>query len=75
MYVSLTIIAYGPIKLVCPRHFVLKCLHQVRKVSDHVFVLRVSILSLSVTFQVDLGTVPTMSYFLLFILLSNLSFL
>ena len=42
------------IKVVYPRHFLMKCLDQTRKVSDHVYVLAVSILPLSTTFLLDL---------------------
>ena len=31
---------FGPIKLVQPRHFLLKCLYLARKVSGHVFVCK-----------------------------------
>ena len=45
---------FGYIKLVLPRHFLLKCLHQARKVRGHVFVLGVSILHLSTILIFDL---------------------
>jgi len=50
-------------------HFLLKCLYQGRKVSDHVFVLRVSIVPLSTVLIFDFRTILTVWYFLFFIIL------
>jgi len=44
----------------------LKGLYKARKVSGHVFVLRVSILPLSTIFLLDFGTVPIVCYFVVF---------
>ena len=51
---------FGTIKLVQPRHFLLKCLYQARSC---VCVLEVSILHLSTTLIYDFGIVPTVWYF------------
>jgi len=51
-----------------PPLFSLKCQYQVRKESGHVFVLGVSILPPSTTLIFDFGTVPTVWYFVFYIL-------
>ena len=51
------------------RHFSLKCLYQTRKVSGHVFVLRVSILPLSTILILCFGIVPQVFVFVFPILL------
>jgi len=60
------------IKLVLPRHFLLKCLYQARKVGRYlcvtscICVLGLSILSVSTIFLLDFGIVPTMWSFFFF---------
>jgi hypothetical protein len=50
----------GPIKLVYPRHFLLKYMYQFRNVSSHVFVsLGLSIVPLSTIFLLYFGSIPT----------------
>jgi len=46
---------FGPIQLVDPHHFLLKCLYQARKVNGHVFVSGVPILPLSTIFLLQFG--------------------
>ena len=65
----------GDIKLVSPRHLLLKCLHQARTLSGHVFVLRVSLLSLSTIVLLNYRTNPKMSCFMFFILIVSMIYL
>jgi hypothetical protein len=81
MLMSITLLSYffrggHALFLLFVLHFLLKCLYQVMKVSGHVFVcwgertcifvLRVSILSLSTIFLLDFGTVLTAWKFICF---------
>ena len=59
----------GPIKLVSPRHFILKCLYQTMKVASHV--LGVSILPLSTIFLFHFRNVPTVWYFVFKFIMSH----
>ena len=58
----------GLIKLVEPRHFLLKCLYQAMKLSGHVYLCKgYRFLPLSTIFLLDYGIVPRCGIFFIFI--------
>ena len=51
---------FGSIKLVSPRHLLLKCLYQAMKVSGHIYIKGIDLTSVSTIVLLDFETVLKM---------------